>query len=216
MNSNRLTKSIFLWSKNIAKNNWVHLSEQMFRDLSIEDVACRPAVSVRSVMQAVDEAAFLADYTMWHHNLWDDKNNPNGNKLRTYRCYKVNLEVEKYLLLNLHRLQRRTLAMLRIGVLPLEIETGRYAKPKTPLSERLCGLCNIDTIEDERHFLLHCPLYDDQRDALFRCAINVNRHFVSLSNEGKFVFLMTEPRIQSYLAKSVNLMYNRRNIFRRK
>ena len=37
----------------------------------------------------------------WQHKLWDDKGNINGNKARTYRLFKHNLEAEKYLDLNI-------------------------------------------------------------------------------------------------------------------
>ena len=48
--------------------------------------------------------------------------------------------------------RRRTIAQIRCGCLPSELETGRYRNPKTPLSQRICHLCNTDA-EDETHFL---------------------------------------------------------------
>ena len=66
--------------------------------------------------------------------------------------------------------------MLRVGTLPLEIETGRYSRPVVPLDERLC-LCDLKVLEDERHFLLQCPLYDDQRQHLYAQASVVNENF---------------------------------------
>ena len=52
--------------------------------------------------------------------------------------------------------KRRTIAQLRCGCLPLEIELGRYRNPKIPLDQRICNLCNTGT-EDETHFLTTCP-----------------------------------------------------------
>ena len=47
----------------------------------------------------------------------------------------------------------------------LEVEAGIWHKPNTiPYNERKCQLCN--TLEDEFHFLLECPLYYDLRKAL--------------------------------------------------
>ena len=47
--------------------------------------------------------------------------------------------------------------------LTLAIETGRYAKPPVPVENRLCFACNKNCVENENHFLLDCPLYDDLR-----------------------------------------------------
>ena len=47
------------------------------------------------------------------------------------------------------------MAKLRSGTLPIEIEKGRYrGKPR---NERYCKQCNINVVETEDHFLLHCP-----------------------------------------------------------
>ena len=82
-------------------------------------------------------------------------------KLRNYVKFKQDINVEEYVTINISRSQRSLLAQLRMGILPLNIETGRYLR-KT-LNERLCLLCNQNTIEDEFHFLFSCPVYNDER-----------------------------------------------------
>ena len=47
------------------------------------------------------------------------------------------------------------------------IESGRYAKPKIAKEERKCRYCNLDDVEDEKHLLLKCPLYNEERLSLF-------------------------------------------------
>ena len=37
--------------------------------------------------------------------------------------------------------KRWIITMLRCGCLPLEVETGRYRTPKTPLLQRTCEIC---------------------------------------------------------------------------
>ena len=64
---------------------------------------------------------------MWKMNLFNDEGHPNGNKLRTYRLYKSDLETELYVKLAIQRDHRRIFAMFRCGNLPLNIETGRFA-----------------------------------------------------------------------------------------
>ena len=54
------------------------------------------------------------------------------------------------------------LTRLRTSSHRLAIETERWTKPhRTPRFERKCQLCN--TLEDEFHFVLECPLYRDLR-----------------------------------------------------
>ena len=103
-----------------------------------------------------------------------------SDKLRTYKTYKCNLEREWYCTLPLSRDHRRVLFRLRSCSLPLEIETGRYTKPKTPLTDRLCKYCHSSAIEDETHFLLDCDLYTDIRSTLFEKALCLDENFYNL------------------------------------
>ena len=93
----------------------------------------------------------------------DSNNNVNGNKLRTYRLYKTNVKPEKYLKLQIPKRVRRIVALFCSGSLPLAIETGRYARPRIPVNDRLCEHCDMNEVESERHFMMVCPLYDDMR-----------------------------------------------------
>ncbi len=40
---------------------------------------------------------------------------------------------------------------LRLGILPLHIETGRYSN--IPEADRICLLCNGNHVENDLHFL---------------------------------------------------------------
>ena len=82
-------------------------------------------------------------------------------KLRTYCTIKGNFEIEKYVSLNLQANERSVLSQLYFGILPLEIELGRYSQ--TPLDKRQCKICKSG-IEDEIHFIFHCPSYAVERD----------------------------------------------------
>lgn len=57
------------------------------------------------------------------------------------------------------------MAQLRTGILPLNLEVGRF---KNILEdERLRELCELNEVESESHFLLYCPLYDELRTPIF-------------------------------------------------
>ena len=51
-------------------------------------------------------------------------------KLRTYKLFKEIAEIEPYIACNLPRYQGALFALLRFGILPLSIETGRAQKKK--------------------------------------------------------------------------------------
>ena len=75
----------------------------------------------------------------------------------------------------------RNLAQLRIGSAHLEVEQGRKRRESVPRADRLCRLCSgqdaslsnraavlartgtSNNVEDLKHFVLECPVYDDLR-----------------------------------------------------
>ncbi len=58
--------------------------------------------------------------------------------------------------------QRSLIAQLRLGMLPIHIETGRFKG--TQLDGRKCQLCDTQEVEDEIHFVCKCNLYNDLRN----------------------------------------------------
>ena len=72
-----------------------------------------------------------------------------------------------------------------------EIERGRYTKPKTDISKRLCHVCY--TIEDEMHFLINCKLYEPERQCLFLMIYEKKQNFQSLNDVENFTFLLSNP-----------------------
>ncbi len=78
-------------------------------------------------------------------------------KLRTYRLFKTDLAVEPYVDCCMSRFKRSIFAKFRCGILPLQLEVGRF-RGQT-VQQRICQLCKND-VETEIHFLFECPLYD--------------------------------------------------------
>ena len=79
---------------------------------------------------------------------------------------------------------RIALSRLRMSSHRLAIESGCWTKPtRTPLEERLCYLCN--TLEDECHFVLECPAYNE-----FRCKY-IHKYYWKRPSMSKFTELMT-------------------------
>ena len=96
-------------------------------------------------------------------------------KLRTYALFKTHFDTEKYITQNLSRKQRSMLGQLRSGILPLEIETGRFRN--IPPHKRICHVCNQNNVENEYHFLFACPLYEVLRRNWFLNMSTTNELF---------------------------------------
>lgn len=96
------------------------------------------------------------------HNKFLDKNRHTWQseayqkpKLRTF--VQIHDFESKQLLVkcDLTRYQRSLVSQLKLGILPLKIETDRYQG--IPPEMRLCKTCSMNTTEDEAHFLFTCP-----------------------------------------------------------
>ena len=156
-----------------------------------------------------------------HKMDWSEKIK-NKPKLRTYRLYKCDFSAEKYLYLNLPKWKRSILAQFRLGILPLNIETGRYKVIKDSAGnyrkqkpeERLCTLCSTNATEDEIHFLLDCPCYDPIRQDLFNSVTLKNENFLNLPKLEQFKYLMESCAnlVAKYLCtswdKRKHMLYN--------
>ena len=78
-------------------------------------------------------------------------------KLRTYRLFKSEPCPEVYLKSFMNRFQRSTFAKFRCGILPIQIEVGRFRGQK--VEKRICPLCK-NAVESEIHFMFECPSYN--------------------------------------------------------
>ena len=134
-------------------------------------------------------------------------------KLRTY---KNTFKTESYLFHFLSRQHRSFIAQLRLGILPLRIETGRFENIKDSLTgrfcklkveERKCQICNLDDIEDEKHFLCICQVYDGERYLMYEKVMEKNCNFVNLSTEMKFKYLVTHEYklLGAFISKCWNI-----------
>ena len=77
------------------------------------------------------------------------------------------------------------LTQLRSGILPLNIETGRYTN--IPLNERLCILCNLRETDSEEHFICRCLNYSNYRLTLYQ---SLHYDFLDLPDEDKIIYLI--------------------------
>ena len=118
------------------------------------------------------------------------------HQTKTKIIFKV-YHTEEYLKLCITKYQRSLLCQFRAGILPLRIETGRFHIKSDiengnvrhlQVEERTSQMCNSPEIENEFHFLLVCPPYNDYRANLFN-SIRVSHEFNTVTMEEKYIFI---------------------------
>ncbi len=122
-------------------------------------------------------------------NLWNADwkiSLPTKPKLRTYVKFKENIETESYIKYCMLRRRRSLLAQLRLGILPLHLETGRFRNKK--VEGKICLICNLQYVENEEHFIYVCTTYSQLRNNLYLTVENAECH--GWSNENKLVHLV--------------------------
>ena len=74
----------------------------------------------------------------------------------------------------------------------LDFERGRHGKPqKIPLEQRTRQRCTSNSVDDEIHFLINCSYFATQRTSLLAESKLHNTEFDSLSNNDKFIYIMS-------------------------
>ena len=139
-------------------------------------------------------------------------------KLKLYAAFKSSFKFEPYLDILSDFKVRSALAKLRLSAHTLQIETGRFSKIKTPRNKRFCLYCktlNISTVENEIHFVITCPLYNEERKQLLD---PVSRNFpntASLNEENLYIWLMSQEDNETtrLLANFCRKSFNQRKDF---
>ena len=131
----------------------------------------------------------------WHTDLHDKP------LLRSYKLYKNEFSSECYLdYINVPKF-RISLSKIRASSHDLEIERGRYTRPKTDPKQRLCAWCL--EVEDEEHFITRCQINAHERQVLYIKIGSKHPEFQNISNHEQFIFLMSckDRQILTWLGK---------------
>jgi hypothetical protein len=166
MNKDRLVYKIykerreeFIRNDKKDKKNWCYWTWKALQQLNLEHVWESEQIQLGSNFNnIVRKLIKIKEENEWRERM------EKKSKLRLYRKLKNRLRLEDYVV-ELDREQRRLLTMLRGGTNKLGIERGRWRERRE--HERLCPVCLCQEIEDERHFLLACPMYVRERVKMF-------------------------------------------------
>ena len=92
---------------------------------------------------------------------------------------------------------RRSLTSLRLSSNNLAVETGPYS-PKVVRYHRFCRQCDEMDVEDEFHFLLKCPRYQNLRVKF------IPRYYTTHVSLAKYMELMELVQVDVELCKQVS------------
>ena len=156
-----INKRIFLWSYRTRQKhkNWGFHIEKVLQksDFSLNLDSLYNKTQRQSVIETLQNVLFAEYKAEWKNKVTSNNSisrNNGGNKLCTYKLFKIVSETEQYV--NIHtisRARRSSLAKFRCGVAPLRIETG--LDEMLPYDMRNCFHCVTD-VETEEHVLLEC------------------------------------------------------------
>ena len=195
-----LTKQIFLWDQKFSANNcnfstWSKEIKEILMRNNLANIFSTNIFDIKSSVESLKKSLLDKDQQKFKS---DCKPMP---KLRTYNSVADFSTYKCYLSKPLSFIQRKFLAKLRLGVLPLRIETGRYERPRKLPEERVCKQCSLKEPETEEHFLLICPKHSLRRTNLFSKI--KNEDFKNLTNIDKLRFLLNNPEIVKSTAQVI-------------
>ncbi len=107
-------------------------------------------------------------------------------KLITYVLFKEYYWTENYVKYCMFGQQRSLIAQLRLGILPIHLETCKFRGKQ--LDESICQLCDTQEVEDVIHFFCKCNLYNDLRKTTYRTVEHRHSDFYMYDNKNKFIF----------------------------
>ncbi len=202
MRNDRLNKKVFLWDKELCHDNWSSCFKSVLADLNLTGHMENSTIIPLVAAKIQTKETIKRDWE--HHCLTKDK-------LRTYRTFKTEMSTASHLACNLPKFQRPLISQLRLGILPIHIETGRFARLNE--EDRICQLCDSNDIENEAHFLFYCNLhvYAPYRDEL---ETGIGAVFQNMTDEEKFCRVFNHPYVLGrYIEKA--FCKRRENLYKR-
>ena len=132
-------------SSRVCKN-WIYKAKDQLNELGLSQFCDMSNPIPKSFSNSISDKMiekFEADWYSMQNTVSSRRENC-GNKLRTYKLFKMEFKVEEYRKMLLPLKHRSACAKFRCGVAPIKIETGRYEN--LVVEEWTCPFCS--SIED--------------------------------------------------------------------
>ena len=160
INRDRILYSAFTTDQDLAQENskyWFSTLNKIFKILKLD------------IKDLADNSVFRNNLIEYYHQQSDSqlqkiKSGAVDSKLIFFSNIFIPNFVPFYLETNLSKSIKSKITQLRISAHCLNIERGRYNKPKR--EERFCKFC--PEVETEEHFLISCHTYKDIRKTSFQ------------------------------------------------
>ena len=186
---------------NAGFTTWVSHVENMLTEVGLYHVWESQTCDDYTV-KLLGELLYKSFENTWNVDVCNVILNP---KLRTYCTFKHDFKMEPYLSSIRDFKVRKILTRFRISNHVLQIEKGRHCKPKIPIDERLCKMCDSAAIEDEKHFLCDCNLYTDLRKSFIISCRTLG--FYGVENNFNLEYLLNNNDIVFYVGKLLLKMF---------
>ena len=177
---------------NSASSNWASKIKELLERSGFYDVWLYPESVNINVFLKILECRLRDNYI----NQWNQGLNL-SESLTLYKELKQSFEMSPYLIILQNRELKRAISKLRLSSHSLNIETGRHRRiGRIDRSNRKCTLCNLNDIEDEFHFTLICPAYENIRKQY------IDKYFYNRPSVYKFIILLNsvKPKVLKNLA----------------
>lgn len=195
MNFNRLNSKVFKWSNLYGFKRMCFRVCNQFQSICFNEYLNTDIFPSKSIINMIEDVLF----ENFKHDLYVKLLSDKQVKLRFYKIFKFDFCTENFLNCKMPGKYRSAFSKFRCGVAQLRVETGRYER--SAVEDRVCFNCN-NILEDEKHVLLECPLYDSFRQTLFLKARSFDNNFLSRTDQEKVRFLFTNESLFYYTAKT--------------
>ena len=191
--NNRLLKKIYLWDKYLNESEQIMSWSGEIKSILYENNLNHVVFPVKSVVKQLEESFYKKQLVLVENM---GKNKP---KLRTFVTFKDFKTISPHVYKPLSFLQRKTISKIRLGILPIRLETARYLRPILPEAQRLCYCQNGDP-ESECHVLFICEKYSNLRQVWMNNLLKPE-NFDAMSNPDKLKITLNEPCNVKYTAQ---------------
>ena len=165
------------------KVNWASLLCDLLRSLGFYEVWLHQGVGNQSAFVSLFKQRVTDNFIQNWHSRLENSSRANFYKniaIFQFQPYLENINVMKF---------SHAFSKLRVSSHRLAIETGRWVRPiPIPVGERKCFTCQ--TLEDEYHFVLECPIYSQIRQQY------IARYYWTRPSMLKFIELINNTSIK--------------------